>query len=126
MSILIVDDEGSIRDMLRLFLSHNGYTVAEAANGAEALELLRQAPQLPDLILLDLMMPVMSGVEFRELQREDAALARIPVVVISAAENLQDKAPQLQADAYLAKPIDFSELLATASYYCDSAHAQSR
>jgi CheY-like chemotaxis protein len=124
MSILIVDDDISIRNMLRLFLSHNGYAVAEASNGAEALDMLRQTSRLPHLILLDLMMPVMNGVEFRDAQRQDGSLAHIPVALISAAENLQEKAPQLDADAYIPKPIDFPELLATVGRYCGDAQIQ--
>jgi CheY-like chemotaxis protein len=124
MSVLIVDDDSNIRDMLSLFLSHKGYTVATAANGQEALDTLGQATEMPDLILLDLMMPVMSGVEFRDVQRQDEALAAIPVAVISAAENLQDKAPQLDADTYLAKPIDFAALLETVERHCGRGREQ--
>ena len=121
MSILIVDDDASIRDMLRLFLTHNGYAVVEASNGALALDVLRQSKQLPTLILLDLMMPVMSGAEFRAMQLQDQALAKIPVVLISAAENLQDMAPQLAVDMYIPKPLDFPELLATVGHFCGEA-----
>jgi CheY-like chemotaxis protein len=124
MTILIVDDDSSIRDLLGLFLAHNGYTVATAHNGAEALALLRESVSRPELILLDLMMPVMNGVEFRDAQRADAALAAIPVAVISADANMGDKAPLLGADAYLAKPIDFAELLATVERFCERGRAQ--
>ena len=118
MQVLIVDDDSDIRDMLKLFLSHKGYQIATAENGAEALELLGQARRLPGLILLDLMMPVMSGAEFRDEQRRDEALAAIPVAVISAAENLQEKAPELNADEYLPKPIDFAALLEVVERHC--------
>jgi CheY-like chemotaxis protein len=125
MSVLIVDDDSNIRDMLNLFLTHKGYTVATVANGQEALSTLRQAAELPELILLDLMMPVMSGAEFRGVQRQEPALAAIPVAVISAAENLHDKAPQLDADVYLAKPIDFAALLETVERYCGEGRERS-
>jgi CheY-like chemotaxis protein len=124
MSILIVDDESSIRNLLGLFLTHNGYAVDTAANGAEALQWLHQSVELPGLILLDLMMPVMNGVEFRATQRQHPALATIPVAVISAAENLQDQAPALDADVYLAKPIDFAALLTTVEHYCGKGREQ--
>jgi CheY-like chemotaxis protein len=118
MSILIVDDDTSIRDLLCVFLNHKGHEVATAANGADALHVLQEAAELPQLILLDLMMPVMNGVEFRIRQRQDPAIAGIPVAVISAAENLLDQAPMLDADVYLAKPIDFMTLLETVGRYC--------
>ena len=124
MSIMIVDDESSIRTMIGLFLNHNGYTVVSAANGAEALDMLLQSAELPELILLDLMMPVMNGVEFRGAQRTAPALASIPVAVVSADANLRDKAPLLDADVYLSKPIDFTALLATVERYCEKGIAQ--
>src|SRR5262245_20335248 len=113
MDILIVDDDGSIREMLRLFLEMKGYTVSSAINGQDALDHLGQSAELPQLILLDLMMPVMSGVEFRAAQRQTPALAGIPVALISADANLRESAPIVNADAYLSKPIDFDVLLAT-------------
>ena len=124
MDILIVDDDSSIREMLRLFLGLKGYTVALATNGQEALDYLEQSAQPPQLILLDLMMPVMSGAEFRAAQRQSHALASIPVALISAAENLRDTAPSLDAEAYLPKPIDFEALLSTVERYCGKHRAQ--
>ena len=116
MTILIVDDDPGIRELVRIFLAHKGYAAVVASNGQEALAYLEQQPY-PKLILLDLMMPVMDGATFRETQRQQAQLARIPVVVMSAAENIQAQAPTLTADAYLPKPIDFDALLAVAEQY---------
>jgi CheY-like chemotaxis protein len=110
MSILIVDDDAGIRQLLSLFLTHKGVANDSATNGLEALNQLQHAEHLPELILLDLMMPVMDGASFREAQRSDLQLAAIPVVVMSAAENLDSQAPALTADAYLPKPIDFDLL----------------
>jgi CheY-like chemotaxis protein len=124
MSLLIVDDDGNIRDLLTFFLRHKGYAADAVANGREALTWLRQSAELPKLILLDLMMPVMSGAEFRSVQQQDPALAAIPVAVISAAENLRDKAPELDADVYLAKPIDFEALLKAVEQYCGKHRQQ--
>ncbi|HET9221522.1 MAG TPA: response regulator, partial [Roseiflexaceae bacterium] len=103
MDILIVDDESSIREMLRLFLELKGYTVASAINGQDALDYLRQSPEPPQMILLDLMMPVMSGAEFRAAQLRISALASIPFALVSADANLRDSAPILNVEAYLPK-----------------------
>jgi CheY-like chemotaxis protein len=124
MDILIVDDDGSIREMLRLFLEMKGYTVSSAINGQDALDHLGQSAELPQLILLDLMMPVMSGVEFRAAQRQTPALAGIPVALISADANLRESAPIVNADAYLSKPIDFDVLLATVERFCGKSRMQ--
>ena len=124
MDILIVDDDGSIREMLRLFLEMKGYTVSSAINGQDALDHLGQSAELPQLILLDLMMPVMSGVEFRAAQRQTPTLAGIPVALISADANLRESAPIVNADAYLSKPIDFDVLLATVERFCGKSRMQ--
>lgn len=116
MTILIVDDDAGIRELVRIFLAHKGHTAVSVSNGQEALTYLDRQP-LPELILLDLMMPVMDGATFREVQRQQPRLARIPVVVMSAAENIEAQAPTLTADAYLPKPIDFDALLAVAEQY---------
>ena len=124
MDILIVDDDSSIREMLRLFLELKGYTVASAINGQDALDYLERSPEPPQLILLDLMMPVMSGAEFRTVQRQAPALAGIPVALISADDNLRDSAPALNAEAYLPKPIDFDLLLAAIERFCGKSRMQ--
>jgi CheY-like chemotaxis protein len=116
MSILIVDDDAGIRQLVTLFLEHKGYQAASVANGLEALNHLRHS--LPELILLDLMMPVMDGAEFRQAQQHDPRLSGIPVVVMSAAENIEAQAPQLTADSYLPKPIDFDALSALVDAHC--------
>jgi CheY-like chemotaxis protein len=81
-AVLLVDDDQDVLDALAELLRDEGFEVAEAHNGREALNLLRGAAQ-PALILLDLMMPVMSGLEFLERKSRDPALAPIPVVIIS-------------------------------------------
>lgn len=118
MSILIIDDDAGIRELLALFLSYKGYTARGVANGAEALACLEQPP-VPQLILLDLNMPVMDGVTFRHVQQQEAHLSGIPTVVMSAVEELL--APQIQADGYLPKPIDFDALLALVEQYCEQS-----
>jgi CheY-like chemotaxis protein len=109
-TILVVEDDAATRDALVLILSDRGFTVLGAANGQEALGVLRGATR-PDLILLDLMMPIMDGWQFRREQGRDPALAAIPVVVLSADGNVQQKAASLRAADYLQKPVDVEHLL---------------
>jgi DNA-binding response OmpR family regulator len=124
MTILIVDDDAGIRELINLFLAHKGYASAQARNGSEALAYLQRHQPPPQLLLLDLMMPVMNGVEFRQAQQRDPTLAAIPVVVMSAAENIQAQAPALTANAYLPKPIDFDTLLALVEQFCSRSRQQ--
>ena len=121
--ILVVEDDRDISEGLRDALTGEGYEVVTAYNGKEALDRLRGIDR-PCLILLDLMMPVMSGAEFRVAQRQDRALAGVPVALISAAEHLRDMAPALDAAAYVPKPIDFGALLATIERFCGKSRAQ--
>lgn len=121
MTILIVDDDAGIRQLLAVFLEHKGYPAVAASNGAEALSLLEQQRPLPQLILLDLMMPVLDGAGFLRTQRQNPELAPIPVVVLSAAENIQAEMLSLSADAYLPKPIDFAALIMLVEEYGSQA-----
>jgi CheY-like chemotaxis protein len=118
MTILIVDDDAGIRTLLTVFLARHGYAAVSVPHGLAALDHLQQHAPLPELILLDRMMPVMDGAAFRRTQQTDARLASIPVIVISAAENSHAHAPTLTADAYLPKPIDFTALLKLVEHYC--------
>jgi CheY-like chemotaxis protein len=106
-TILVVDDDDSIREVLSEVLRDEGYGVVSASNGQQALSELRNHGQ-PDLMLLDLMMPVMSGWELLELLQSSADLSRIPVVIVSAMN-----APEPYE--HLTKPIDLDRLLATVS-----------
>jgi CheY-like chemotaxis protein len=103
-SVLIIDDDSNSREALAELLADEGYVVAAAANGAEGLAYLRSG-QPAHVILLDLMMPGVDGWDFRAEQKRDAALAQIPVIVMSAAGKLLD------ADYALRKPIDVDALL---------------
>jgi CheY-like chemotaxis protein len=113
--ILVVDDDEGIRDALSEALQDEGHQVRCATNGNEALALLRSSPA-PCLILLDLMMPVMNGWEFRQHQLIDPALSEIPVVVISAAGNL-NTAP-VPRDRCIPKPITLERLLTVIEQNC--------
>jgi two-component system chemotaxis response regulator CheY len=126
MTILIVDDDAGIRQLVTVFLEHKGYSAMSARNGAEALSHLEHHQPLPQLILLDLMMPVLDGAGFRLAQQQNPQLAPIPVVVMSAAENISTQAPSLTADAYLPKPIDFDALLNLVERYGSQSRAHAR
>src|SRR5258708_28054746 len=109
-TLLVVEDDADIREALDGLLSMEGFRVAGCGNGREALDWLRASPK-PDVILLDLMMPVMDGWQFRVVQKHDPALATIPVVALSA--DATAKAAAIDADAYLKKPVDYETLVDT-------------
>lgn len=98
--VLVVDDDPDIRIELTASLREIGCEVVCASNGEQALDHLRSGAPLPGLILLDLMMPIMDGNEFREHQRNDPLLATIPVVVVTAGREAM-RAP---ATAVVRKP----------------------
>jgi two-component system cell cycle sensor histidine kinase/response regulator CckA len=110
--ILVVEDDRSIRDVLRGILEDEGYSVAMAADGRQALERLRSSAA-PDVIVLDLRMPVMDGWQFRAAQKTDPAVAGIPVLAISADGSA--KAAAIDAAAYLRKPLSSDALLGAIS-----------
>ena len=111
-TILLVEDDFDVREALAETLREEGYAVDCACDGEEALEYLRDGHR-PGLILLDLMMPRMSGSEFRMVQKVDPSLRDLPVVLLSADSRMEDKARALEADGAIRKPIDLPELLAT-------------
>jgi two-component system, chemotaxis family, chemotaxis protein CheY len=118
-NVLVIDDDMHIREMLAEVLEDEGYAVACAADGQEALSYLHEQPTQPCLILLDLMMPRMNGWEFREAQRQDPALAPIPVITISAHADPFATATPLDVTAHLPKPIDINRLLTTVQQWCE-------
>jgi CheY-like chemotaxis protein len=115
--VLIVEDDADVRDMLQTLLRSHGYTTVVAANGRDALAAAEQ--QSPCLILLDLMMPVMSGWEFRERQLADSSIAGVPVVCLSAVYDHRMVTERLKVPC-LSKPVDFDELLSCVSAHCHS------
>ena len=118
MNIFVVEDDPSIRKMLVDVLSGREYTVEGVGSGEEALDYLYQHTgltlngTLPDLILLDLMMPGMNGWSFRLRQMAEPKWSDIPVIVISEVANLPTHAAILRVADYLAKPINLGALLA--------------
>lgn len=105
-SVLVVDDDVDAVDALGQILEYEGYTVATAYDGREALEYLHRHPA-PNLIVLDLMMPIMNGWELRAELAKVPTLAKIPIVVMTALAQ----AAKIEADAIVAKPIDLKRLL---------------
>jgi CheY-like chemotaxis protein len=114
-TVLIVEDDLDTREMLGRFLELEGFRVETAENGRQALDRLEAGAEAC-VILLDLMMPVMDGWQFRREQIRRATLAKIPVIVVSAAGR--ERFEQIDANAYLSKPVDLEELLARIYEYC--------
>lgn len=110
--ILVVEDESSIRDMLRFALERVEFRVSLAANAQEAR--LRMAESRPDLILLDWMMPGMSGVEFARELKGATTTKDVPIIMVTARAEEEDKVRGLNigADDYVSKPFSFPELIA--------------
>ena len=108
-NVLIVEDHADLREMLAVLLETEGFAVQTARNGAEALQCLDGAR--PAIILLDLMMPVMTGDEFRERQLADPRYRDVPVICMTAAHDGRARAERIRANAYFQKPVDFDRLL---------------
>ncbi len=112
--LLVVDDEQSLREMMVYALTSEGHEVVQAENGAVALRLLKAGP-LPDLVLLDLTMPVLSGYEVLAALRADPILSSLPIVVLTSNEVPRD---EVQGKAVLHKPIEERELLELVRTLC--------
>lgn len=117
-TVLVVEDDLDIRQALMDILEEHGFGVMGARDGAEALGLLASTSDLPCLILLDLMMPVMDGATFREVQLGDPRLASIPVVVLSAHRDPERHAGTLDAVSILRKPPSVRELVNVLRTHC--------
>jgi CheY-like chemotaxis protein len=115
--VLVVEDNSEVRQALVALLEAEGYHVAEAVDGVSALRLLRTGAVQPCLIVLDLMMPRMSGWDFRMEQSSDLRLAGIPVVVVSA-DPLASQAERMGAAAVLSKPADPEQFLELIGRHC--------
>lgn len=115
--ILIADDDPDVRESLRLLLELQGHTVDEARNGQEALHRL-DAGAPPCVIVLDLMMPVMDGWQFRRAQLQNPLVASVPVLVISAVPAHLQRVSELAAHRVFPKPFDYDDLLAEVDTIC--------
>ncbi len=107
--ILVVEDDADIRELMGIMLEGAGHTVITASNGMQAFNLAQE--HQPLLILLDLMMPVMGGEEFRRAQLASRFIKGIPVIVLSAHPDARSIAKRMKAIACLTKPVDFDRLL---------------
>ena len=107
--ILIVEDDGNIRELLRLYLEREGYEITEASNGEEGVEQWRKVN--PDMILLDVMMPIMDGWQVCKIIREES---KVPIIILTAKGETFDKVNGLEmgADDYIVKPLEMREVVA--------------
>ena len=105
--ILIVEDEANIRELLRLYLEREGYTVLEAENGVEGIK--KWKSDKPDMLLLDVMMPVMDG---WEVCKEIRAESDVPIIMLTAKGETADRVSGLEMDDYIVKPLEMPEVIA--------------
>jgi CheY-like chemotaxis protein len=115
--LLIVEDDADVREVLTSFLTADGYAAEGVANGQEALDHLRAATELPRLILLDLMMPVMDGWQFLRERAAEPAWVDIPVLVVTAVPPRAAPADRGVAEV-IAKPVDVATLLEKIGRHC--------
>jgi CheY-like chemotaxis protein len=122
--VLLVEDDDDTREVLRFILESDGITVTQARDGLAALERIDQLrqhnPSAPSAIVLDFMMPRLSGAQFRERQLATPGIADVPVVLVSAVSDLPLRAAALCPFAVLQKPIDPDDLTATVRMACES------
>ena len=121
--VVVVEDDELIRDSLLEILEEHGYGAVGAADGREALDKLAKLDSPPCLIVLDLMMPIMDGREFRRRQLEDPALKQIPVVIISAFRDIDEIAKELAPAGHFKKPLKLQEFLHIVQTHCPNVHA---
>jgi two-component system response regulator MprA len=116
--VLVVDDDRNVCDLISSMLKGQGYETAVACNGKEALSYLKTSSRRPGLILLDLMMPEMTGWEFRKIQQGDPAIAGIPVAIITGLDDVAGKASGIGVVDVLYKPSRVETLSALVSRFC--------
>ncbi len=120
MKILIVDDDEKNRKLLRVILQHQGYETIEAKNGREAVNMAIE--NIPDLILMDIRMPVMDGLEAIRLLRSETSVSKIPVIVLTSSVIQQEREKIISesgCDGYITKPIDIQKFIETIKKYLE-------
>ncbi len=116
--ILLVEDDQDIRETLIELLEGEGYIVIFAENGQVGLDKLHDSTILPNLILLDLMMPIKDGFQFCAEKDANPKFAHLPVVVMSADGHIRENQKRVNVSAYLKKPLDIYEILAIVQKFC--------
>ena len=109
--VLVIEDDQVIRDTMSVLLESEGYIVECAANGDEGIEVLRRTEPLPDLILLDMAMPVKYGFQFRKEQERDVKLALVPVLLMTAERNIEARAAEVGAKGFIKKPFSIDHVV---------------
>jgi CheY-like chemotaxis protein len=115
--VLIIEDDPALREALSQVLADEGYDLLSARDGLEAVNCLKKGNR-PDVILLDLSMPVVNGWEFRMFQKRDPDLAQIPVILITAGGYTREEVAWLEPSALLPKPLNLPFLLSTIRKFC--------
>jgi len=118
--ILLVEDDDDVAGAMVAVLEGEGYSVVRARDGEDALRALREG-LAPCLIVLDILMPRMDGIEFRRVQRSDPSMSHIPVVVVSGVANMLDDIRAMGVARCFRKPVDFDELLGVVTELCPAA-----
>lgn len=108
-TVLVVEDDERIQRLVEIVLRGEGYRVVQAGDGREALDMIEDLQ--PDVVLLDLMLPVLDGWTLRERLRQKPSTAAIPIVLMSAVRNLAQTARELDVAEYLSKPFEIDDLL---------------
>jgi CheY-like chemotaxis protein len=116
--VMIVEDDRDLRESITEVLEDNEYCPIAAANGKEAMEQLKSSSEKPCVILLDIMMPVMDGWQFRAAQERDPELSEIPVIVLTAHGNIEEAESGMHPAACLKKPVALEVLLGTVEQFC--------
>ncbi len=111
--ILIIEDDRDILEVLTDLLESEGYAVSSANNGLEAIMVLESAKYLPHLMLVDLMMPIMNGFQFRDFQKNDSRFNHIPVVFMSADGHNEARRDLIGSLMFMKKPLALDEVLDT-------------
>lgn len=125
-SILVVDDEEDTVELAKMVLEHEGYIVFTAKNGMDAIDFLKEENEKTDLILLDVLMPKVDGLEVCRWVKNHPRLKKIPVLLFTAKSRRQDREKGLEcgADAYLSKPFRAEELLNLIKHHLEKTNSQ--